>query len=218
MLRTIFAASLFLIGFTAQPAMAQADCFRVEVRFTADATAELSGKVSTFYENSLENGFVDFELDPLFDEDEEVNAGETINIGSYQINGPRPSVSINDSAVDGEGDFEARVVGCDAPEDPLIADGRLNADDLAAPAALYATDDGYTVYAINPATGNGSRALSVTAVQVTDALTEATTSGVNTLIGTAGSISLWALTSNECQLNAFAADGSLYEFIFACAV
>jgi hypothetical protein len=211
-------AMLFLLLTPIPQVAAQSDCYRVEIRFTADESTELNGKVSTFYENALENGFVDFELDPLFDDDEKLSAGETVNIGSYEINGPRPSVSINDSAVDSNGDFEARVVGCDAPQDPLIADGRLNADDLAAPAVIYATNSGYTVYAINPVTGNGRLVLSVTTAQVTQALSEATTTGTNANIATVDGISLWALSSNECQMNAFAANGSLYEFIFACAV
>ncbi len=216
---TLALAILLPVFFTpAQRADAQIRCWRVEITFTADEDTEINGKIGTYWKTRLASGWVDFELDPLFDDDDEIDGGDTVDIGSYEVEGTRPKVDINENEADADGDFDARIVDCDAPRQRALNDGRLNANAAASPAAIYPTDDGYAIYAVDPATGNGARVLDVTNAQVGAALATATSTGANTQIAAFEGISLWALTSNECQMNAFAGDGALFEFVFGCAV
>jgi hypothetical protein len=92
-----------------------------------------------------------------------------------------------------------------------IGDGRLNdgGDQLAAPVAVYDTDQGLDVYLINPENGNGDKIFTVTDDEVTnvgDAPAE------NTMLDGAKGVGLYRLTSGEFQINATNFDGSPYVF------
>lgn len=92
-----------------------------------------------------------------------------------------------------------------------IGDGRLNdgGDQLAAPVAVYDTDQGLDVYLINPENGNGDKIFTVTDAEVAgvgDAPTQ------NTLLDGAKGVGLYRLTSGEFQINATNFDGSPYVF------
>jgi hypothetical protein len=62
------------------------------------------------------------------------------------------------------------------------------------------------VYGVNPGTGEGKLVIRATHDAVNAALNQAS-----------GAISLWALTSGECQMNSFNLDRSLDKFVFDCA-
>jgi hypothetical protein len=116
----------------------------------------------------------------------------------------------------GGGLFTASVDPCENS----LHDGRLNPYDAGALAIIYANSaQGYDIFAINPVTSEGEMVLRVTRAQVNDARDAALApGGANTLIDSYNDITLWALNSGECQMNALNGDGSLYEFIFTCAV
>jgi hypothetical protein len=96
---------------------------------------------------------------------------------------------------------------------------RLNANDVAAPAALFLpveADGDMHVYAINPETSEGYLLFIVTPEQIASASAEAVSTNVNVLIKEAANIALYALSSGECQINSFYPDGKPYVFIFPC--
>lgn len=92
-----------------------------------------------------------------------------------------------------------------------IGDGRLNdgGDQLAAPVAVYDTEQGLDVYLINPANGNGDKIFTATDEEVADV---GDTPEVNTVIDSANGVVLYRLTSGEFQINATNFDGSPYAF------
>lgn len=91
-----------------------------------------------------------------------------------------------------------------------FTDGRINAFDYAPPVAIYCDETGVEVYTINPVDSQGTRAFSVSLTSVTQALGF----DENTAIESAGGATLYALSSDELQVNAFDPQGKLYEFIF----
>lgn len=94
-----------------------------------------------------------------------------------------------------------------------FSDGRLNngGDQLAAPVAVYSSDDGIEVWTINPESGDG-RLLFVATNEEIDAA--GSDPAENTLIEQAENVALYRLTGGAFQLNAFKLDGTLYEFRF----
>ncbi|MBZ0303175.1 MAG: hypothetical protein K8J31_25735 [Anaerolineae bacterium] len=208
---------IMMSGFLAAPAAAQEICSRVHVFFEASEATTLDGKLSVGYEQrgGGQYGFVDFWLD-----EEEIAAGETFRIGAFNISGIdsfRLFFKDGQIDVDGNGKFSTQVTDCTAAAP--AEDGRLNRDDAASLAVIYLNTQtgGYDVYLVNSATGSGDLVIRVTRAEVDAARAAATApGGVNTLIEASGTASLWALTSGECQRNAFYPDGKPDVFIFAC--
>ncbi len=95
-----------------------------------------------------------------------------------------------------------------------INDGRLNAADLAAPVAIYCNSAGIVLYTINPFNSVGALALTITPAQITTGVTQMRSTGQYATVATNGRDTLYALTSEQLQVNSFAPDGTLYEFIF----
>lgn len=98
---------------------------------------------------------------------------------------------------------------------PMIEDGRLNAYDIAAPVALYGSDN-IDIYAIGT-DGEGNKILRVTAEEIAAAgvpvdgpVVIAET--INPVTG--ATITLYRLPSGEFQLNTLDADGNLYVFMW----
>lgn len=86
---------------------------------------------------------------------------------------------------------------------PRLSDGRLNSTDLAAPVGVFCTSNGgVSVWAINAKNSQGAEAINASPIQIGNALAQAMTSGAHTQISSRGNISLWALTSNELQVQA----------------
>jgi hypothetical protein len=213
----VFVASLALVG----ARVSAAGCIRVTVRFLAHGPTTLSGTLTATYSvDDNEIGSVEYDdLDDLGI----IGAGSNIIIGSFIVQDVERedfevSLGRGDVTVSGSGIFFARTGSCGGVE---LFDGRLNPHDAAALAIIYANSNtqGYDIFAVNPTTSRGDLVIRATRAQVNAALADATASGgVNTLIAARGDISLWALTSGECQMNSFYADGSLSEFIFNCAL
>ncbi len=205
---------LLFAGFSAQ---AQEVCKRIHVYFEAAETSELDGKISVGYEQTGggEYGFADFWLD-----EETVEAGDTFRVGAFSVTGVDSfRVFFNDDEmdVDGDGEFVHRLTDCGGalPGD----DGRLNLTDPASLAIVYRNSKtgGFDVYLVNAATGGGDLVIRAARAEVDSARAAATApGGLNTLIAADGPVSLWALTSGECQRNAFYLDGKPDVFIFPC--
>jgi hypothetical protein len=107
---------------------------------------------------------------------------------------------------------------CDGGASSLAS---LNSDNAAAPTALYIfpeADNLLHIYAIDPVTATGVFAYSVTALEIEQMSFRAVETGQNLLIAEGMNISLYALSSGECQVNGYFADGKLYEYIFPCPV
>lgn len=100
-----------------------------------------------------------------------------------------------------------------------INDGRLNHDDMAALAAVYraSSGDGFEVWSIDPQTSKGTLLFTVSQADVNAVLEKAVSNSQNQTINSAGGIILYALSSNECQLNYTSQDGQPRAFTFACA-
>jgi hypothetical protein len=102
---------------------------------------------------------------------------------------------------------------CDMPLKPL------NTDNAAAPAALYLFSESANllhVYAIDPVTSSGNFAFSATSIEIAQVSARAVETGENLLIAENMNVSLYALSSGECQVNGYFPDGKLYEYIFEC--
>lgn len=90
------------------------------------------------------------------------------------------------------------VLGKDFDEDCVrIQDGRVNAEDVAAGAAIYCNDFGIAIYDLD-ISGNGTYAFGVPYTEVT-AVGKFPTE--NTLLGSSPGFALYRLTSGEMQLN-----------------
>ena len=102
-------------------------------------------------------------------------------------------------------------IGLENCQGGKIGDGRLNdgSDQLAAPVAVYDTDQGLDVYLINPENGNGDKIFTVTDDEVAKVDDEPI---INTMLDGAKGVVLYRLTSGEFQINATNFDGSLYVF------
>jgi subtilisin-like proprotein convertase family protein/LysM repeat protein len=136
------------------------------------------------------------------------------------------TLSITDNAGSDEGTFNSwtlTIVTLDptgsTSSEPVflsIPDGRLNLNDLGAPAAIYCEARGVVVFVIDPGTSRGRQAFVASPAQVQAALNTARTNRVNTQIASGLGATLYALTSNELQVNMFYPrdPGVLYEFIF----
>ncbi len=101
-----------------------------------------------------------------------------------------------------------------------FTDGRLNWFNADAPAVVYEIgqrENGrYDIYRVENG-DNGQLSIRKTTQEVQAVLAEAVAQGQNLLIEDAYNIQLYALASNECQINALKPDGTLYEFIFQCS-
>jgi hypothetical protein len=205
---------LLFAAFTSLPAAAQETCTRLHISFEASENTKLDGKLSVGWEQTGggEYGFADFWLD-----EETVNAGRTFRIGAFNVVGVesfRTFFNDKELDIDGDGDFSIERTDCSGPLPS--DDGRLNLDDPASLAVVYANKGGFDVYLVNATTGGGDLVIRALKADIDDARTAATTSGVNTLIQASGPVSLWALSSGECQRNAFYLDGKPDVFIFPC--
>jgi hypothetical protein len=191
-------------------------CYRIVVSFDAEEDSVISGQVGIHYRDGERSELVNVPFGTLnIAEDTRVNVAEA---KVTDMRGFRVSLNTDGTIVSGEGRYRTRIIECDTL---YINDGRLNIDQLGMLAVIYynAQTRGYDVYGVNPGTGQGDLAIRVNRATVDQALNRATTpGGANTLIQNVGGVSLWALTSNECQLNSFNVDGTLDEFVFACAV
>jgi hypothetical protein len=194
---------------------AQESCTRVHISFRASQATTLSGKLGVRYEDSRTVGFVDFHI-----EETTIAGGDEVRIGAFNIIDMESFKSIfNDDEVNIDGDGAFRMRKTDCADTLPTDDGRLNLDDPASLAVIYANTrtKGYDVYHIDPATGSGRLLIRASRALIDAARSTATAPhGVNTLIAGEETISLWALTSGECQRNAFYADGKPDIFIFEC--
>jgi hypothetical protein len=99
----------------------------------------------------------------------------------------------------------------------LFADGRLNGRDAAAPATIYNVNNtAFDFFGVNSQTGNGTRIMRISLIDIQAAIANAQTSGTNLLIREAAGVSVYALASGTCQMNVFQPDGKLYEFEWEC--
>jgi hypothetical protein len=97
-------------------------------------------------------------------------------------------------------------------------DGRINRFDQQMLAAMYPdANGGYDIWAIDPATSEGSFDYNVSRAQVDAALAAADSSAQAQLIASGTSSTLYALGNGECQLNSPNAGGEMQSFVFACA-
>lgn len=96
----------------------------------------------------------------------------------------------------------------------VFTDDRLNNADLAAPVAVYCATSGIAVYTIDPSTSRGQLAFIAPAARIRQAREAAASTGTFQTIASGSGAALYALTSRELQVNSFAPDGKLYEFIF----
>lgn len=92
-------------------------------------------------------------------------------------------------------------------------DGRINFVDIAAVVTAYCIGDGIAVYAVSPR-GDGILQFSVTGAQIATGLNQAVSTRQFVELGSRNGFSLYALASNELQLNGFEPTGRLYEFVF----
>lgn len=212
----LFAVLTILISFFVATTARAETCIQVNIVFRASESTMLEGKIGVSYTDLDGNNvrFIDFHI---ADPERVIQPGKDFQIGSFTtVEFEAIKVNINDDEVkiSGKGRFAAVQTDCGAtlPSD----DGRLNSEDVASLAILYTDESGYAVYAVNAATGAGRLAFRANRAAVEKALEEAN-SGTNTLIAQAGDISLWALTSGECQMNSFYADGKSNEFVFDCS-
>jgi hypothetical protein len=206
---------LLLSAIAVLPVGAQETCTRLHISFEASETTELDGKLSVGWEQTGggKYGFADFWLD-----EQTISAGRTFRIGAFNVVGVesfRTFFNDDELDIDGDGDFDIDRTDCSSPLPS--DDGRLNLDDPASLAVVYANKGGFDVYLVNAATGGGDLVIRASKADVDAARAAATVSGaVNTLIQANGPVSLWALTSGECQRNAFYLDGKPDVFIFPC--
>lgn len=190
-------------------------CYKIVVEFDADQDSVISGQIGIHYYDDEREVLVNVALGTQSFDDEERRSVAEIKV--TDMRNFHVSLNTDGTIVSGDGDYHKRVVGCSVL---YINDGRLNIDDLGSLAVIYknSATGGYDVYAVNPDTGAGKLVIRATREAVNQALGQATQAGgANTLIQASGAISLWALTSNECQMNSFNLDGSLDEFVFDCA-
>jgi hypothetical protein len=214
-LSIVLLIALNIVGIM-QPAHADDPCFRVTIYFNADEDINLRGKLGVRYTDGNTTRFADFHFDPQ----REIEAGDRERIGSFTVlDMDEIDVSLNDNEVfgDGEIDFDVDVDDCDAPRS--LDDGRLNRNEIGAVSIVYKNNlGGFDIYRVHPTTGDGQLAIRVAGDAVAAALVEATApDSVNTLIALDGEISFWALTSNECLVKTFLADGKSDDFVFPCA-
>lgn len=102
---------------------------------------------------------------------------------------------------------------------PGIIDGRLLADAPGAEgalAAIFPATAGFDVYAIDPATGQGTFAFRIIRAQVFAAQLEAFESGEPVVINEGSGVTVYALPSGECLLQTSFPDGKTFDLIFAC--
>lgn len=123
------------------------------------------------------------------------------------------SMSANCTA-DGSGPAIVTNPGSGSGTGPSFTDGRLNPEP-GAPVAIYCNSGGVTVLRINPTTGRGENALEVSAPQINAGLGQAIASGRNVLVGGDSVVGLYALSSNELQVQANIS--GQYNFIFAAS-
>ncbi len=90
-----------------------------------------------------------------------------------------------------------------------IADGRLNSRDIAAPVALYLSNQGYEVYGISPVEGEGTLLFTVTPAEIAAAL--AGDDGT-ALVEAEGAVGFYMLGNGSCVLNAPDWEGNSYSF------
>lgn len=208
-------AGIFIFG-PVFSVSAQESCTRVHITFRASEKTTLSGKLGVRYEDAQTVGFVDFHIEEIT-----IRAGHEESIGAFNVldmDSFKVFFNEDEVTIDGAGDF--RISKTDCSDTLPTNDGRLNLDDPASLAVIYANakTKGYDVYLIDPATGSGHLVIRANRAMVDDARAAATApGGANTRIAGDAGVSLWALTSGECQLNAFYADGKPDVFIFACS-
>lgn len=129
---------------------------------------------------------------------------QTVSIYGFLTTGSGASSSANSSTLTFTGFGSFQVVDdsfCLPPvqEPAHFDDGRINAYDIGAPVTAYCADGGISVYDIND-DNQGIRAFSVSLDDVHAALSQATSSGHNVLIGQGLGESLYALSSNQLSL------------------
>jgi hypothetical protein len=83
--------------------------------------------------------------------------------------------------------------------------------------ALYLTDTHVVVYDINPSSGQGVLAISITYADIATFLQQAARTGTVTLIANGFHSQLFALPTGQCQLNSIYPDGKPNGFTFDCA-
>ena len=211
---------LVVVLFGAFPTLAESVepgsvCYKIVVEFEAEEDSVITGPIGIYYFDDEREVTLQIALGTISipeDESRKVAEVKVTDMRDFRV-----SLNTVGSIVSGEGKYHRHVVGCSVF---YINDGRLNIDDLGTLAVIYKNSEtgGYDLYAVNPETGEGRMVIRTTRDAVGQALRRATTpGGSNTLIQASGAISLWALTSNQCQMNSFNLDGSLDEFVFECA-
>ncbi len=216
--KAIFVVTVLWIGvFAVLPASAESVepgsvCYKIIVDFDADEDSVIAGQIGIHYFDDDREELVNVTVGPL-----NVVEGKRVKVAEVRVTDMRDfSVSLNTAGTILR-DYKKRVEGCSFI---YINDGRLNIDRLGSLAVIYDNSEtgGYDVYGVNPGSGEGRLVIRASRAVVNNALARALApGGANTLIQASSGISLWALTSNECQLNSFNLDGSLDEFVFACA-
>jgi hypothetical protein len=99
----------------------------------------------------------------------------------------------------------------------LFNDGRLNWRDAAAPVVVYFPNQTqYEIWGVNPATNNGTRILTLDPAQTQRQVRAAIAAGENAVIAEAPGVTVYALSGDGCQVNAFQPDGKLYSFLWLC--
>lgn len=221
-IRVLLAAVMIAAGaFAGQTALATGDddddgtCYRIKIFIeTDDNDVDVNGTLTVRIDDGDRVRFRDVSINANIDDNER----EEVADFRFEDLEDEPDVDLDtsDISADDDIDFDVDVEGCNGPG--VISDGRLNEASLGATAVIYENDQGgYDIFRINAVTGGGTRVIRVARLAVLDALAAATApDGVNTLIAEDAEISLWALSSNECQMNWFEGGGKLNEFVFAC--
>jgi hypothetical protein len=188
-------------------------CYKIVVEFEADVDTVISGQIGIHYFDDDRSELVNVVIGTQTFDDEESRKVAEVKVNDMRDF--RVTLNTDGTIISGDGEYHKHVVGCSVF---YINDGRLNINQLGSLAIIYknSATGGYDLYAVNPETGEGKMVIRTTRDAVNQALGRAITDGSNTLIQTSGAISLWALTSNECQMNSFNLDGSLDEFVFDC--
>ncbi|MEQ8673655.1 MAG: LysM domain-containing protein [Aggregatilineales bacterium] len=93
-------------------------------------------------------------------------------------------------------------------------DGRLNARDIAPPIAIYCNAQGIAVYAVSPINSRGTLAFIASISQINTGVAQMRQTGRYATVASGDGATLYALTSNELQVNKFQINGTLYEFVF----
>jgi len=205
-LLSLFAATFAFVS----PSLAQADgktCFHFEVPLVNEDSSPHTAYV--YFSNAITHEVLSRTATLTLNPGEHGTLSLTANVPS--------GIPIDDSGSPNGLSFNFGDLIFGSCSFGRIGDGRINdgPDQEGAPLAAYCTaDKGIAVWDIDDS-GHGTLAFTVTQSQISTALSKATSSGQNVLIGQGLGDSLYALSSNQLTLVGpdIKEPGKMYEFI-----